>query len=41
MSDAMSSESKTAFYKATKFWMVFLLALFVAAALWKMMGGNP
>ncbi len=34
----MSRESTTAFYKATKFWMVFLLALCVAAAMWRMVG---
>jgi hypothetical protein len=36
----MSSESKTAFYKATKFWTVFLLALCVAAAMWKLMSAS-
>jgi len=33
----MSSESTTAFYKAAKFWMVFLLALCLAAAMWRAM----
>ncbi len=36
----MSRESKTAFYKATKFWTVFLLALCLAAAMWKLLGAN-
>ena len=36
----MSSESKTAFYKATKFWTVLLLALCVAAAMWRLLGAG-
>ncbi len=41
MTGAVSRESTTAFYKATKFWMVFVLALCVAAAMWKMLGATP
>ena len=32
----MTSESQAAFYKATKFWILFLIALVVAAVLWRM-----
>ncbi len=31
----MTSESRIAFYKATKFWLVFLLALLLAAVIWR------
>ena len=34
----MSSESHTAFYKALKFWIAFVLAAMAAALVWRLMG---
>ncbi len=35
-SESMTTEARIAFYKATKFWILFLIALLVAAVLWRM-----
>ncbi len=35
-----STETKVAFLKGVKFWLVFLLAVLFAALLWKVFGGD-
>lgn len=34
------TETKTAFYKAVKFWLALVLALLAAAALWRLIGAG-
>ena len=41
MGDAVRPETKVAFYKAVKFWLVFALAVFAAALVWRLLFVDP